>query len=98
MDNTRIEKDSLGELPVPSEALYGIQTQRAVLNFPVSGLRPWRAFVWSVAVIKRAAAEVNLDLGQFAGRARSDGRPVGRPVCGGPVPGRGRHLPQHERE
>jgi fumarate hydratase, class II len=68
MDSLRIEKDSLGELPVPGQALYGIQTQRAVLNFPVSGLRPWRAFIWSVAVIKRAAAEVNLDLGLFSDR------------------------------
>lgn len=61
--STRIEQDSLGPLAVPSNALYGIQTQRAVLNFPISGLRPWRAFIWSVAVIKRAAAEVNCDLG-----------------------------------
>ena len=40
-----------------------VQTQRAVLNFPISGLRPWRAFIWSMATIKRAAAEVNRDLG-----------------------------------
>ncbi len=59
----RIERDSLGELEVPQGALYGIQTQRAVLNFPVSGLRPWRAFIWSMATIKRAAAEVHRDLG-----------------------------------
>jgi len=43
--------------------LYGAQTQRAMQNFPISGLRPWRAFIWSVAAIKRAAAEVNRDLG-----------------------------------
>ncbi len=60
---TRIEKDSLGEVHVPEGALYGAQTQRAVQNFPISGLRPWRAFIWSMAMIKRAAAEVNLDLG-----------------------------------
>jgi len=59
----RIERDSLGEVEVPAQALYGAQTQRAVLNFPVSGLRPWRAFIWSMATIKRAAAEVNRDLG-----------------------------------
>lgn len=59
----RIEKDSLGEMRVPKEALYGAQTQRAVQNFPVSGLRPWRAFIWSMATIKRAAAEVNHGLG-----------------------------------
>lgn len=59
----RIERDSLGEVPVPADALYGAQTQRAVQNFPVSGLRPWRAFIWSMALIKRAAADVNRDLG-----------------------------------
>jgi len=59
----RIEKDSLGELNVAAEALYGAQTQRAVENFPISGLRPWRAFIWSMATIKRAAAEVNRNLG-----------------------------------
>lgn len=63
MKNTRIERDSLGEVQVPAEALYGAQTQRAVDNFPISGLRPRRAFVWSMATIKRAAAEVNRDLG-----------------------------------
>jgi aspartate ammonia-lyase len=63
MENeTRIERDSLGELRVPKNAYYGAQTQRAVENFPVSGLRPWRAFIWSMATIKRAAAEVNRDL------------------------------------
>src|SRR5512140_2772077 len=59
----RIEKDSLGEVHVPASALYGAQTQRAVQNFPISGLRPWRAFIWSMALIKRAAAQVNRDLG-----------------------------------
>lgn len=59
----RIEKDSLGEVRVPEDALWGAQTQRAVENFPVSGLRPWRAFVWSMALIKRAAADVHRDLG-----------------------------------
>jgi fumarate hydratase class II len=59
----RVERDSLGDLQVPKDALYGAQTQRAVLNFPISGLRPWRAFIWSLATIKRAAAEVNRDLG-----------------------------------
>ena len=59
----RIEKDSLGEVEVPADALYGAQTARAVLNFPVSGLRPWPAFIRSMAAIKGAAAEVNRDLG-----------------------------------
>jgi fumarate hydratase class II len=59
----RTEKDSLGEMRVPAGALYGAQTQRAVLNFPVSGMRPYPAFVRAQAIIKRAAAEVNRDLG-----------------------------------
>ncbi len=67
----RIERDSLGEIKVPQSALYGGQTQRAVQNFPISGLRPWRAFIWSIATIKRAAAEVNHDLG-LLDQARAD--------------------------
>ncbi len=66
--NFRVEKDSLGELQVPAEALYGVQTQRAADNFPISGLRPWRAFIWSMAAVKRAAAIVNHDLGLFHDR------------------------------
>lgn len=62
-DSVRIEKDSLGEVRVPATALYGAQTQRAVDNFPISGLKPWRAFIWSMAAIKRAAADVNHALG-----------------------------------
>jgi len=62
-DAYRIEKDSLGQVRVPADALYGAQTQRAVENFPISGMRPYPAFVWAMGVIKRAAAEVNTDLG-----------------------------------
>lgn len=58
----RVERDSLGEIEVPSQALFGAQTQRAVNNFPISGLRPYRSFIWSIAVIKRTAAQVNSDL------------------------------------
>ena len=61
--STRTEKDLLGEVKVPEKALYGAQTQRAVDNFPISGLKPWPAFVWSMASIKKAAAEVNQTLG-----------------------------------
>jgi fumarate hydratase, class II len=59
----RIETDSLGEVRVPRAAYFGAQTQRAINNFAISGLRPGRAFIWSMATIKRAAAEVNRDLG-----------------------------------
>ncbi len=65
MDNTRIERDSLGEIEVPGEALYGAQTMRAVHNFRISGLKPYRAFVWGMAVIKQAAAMVHMDLGML---------------------------------
>lgn len=59
----RKEQDSLGTVEVPLEALWGAQTQRAVDNFQISGLRPWRAFIWAMAVIKTAAADVNHNLG-----------------------------------
>ena len=62
MTETRIERDSLGEIQVPAGALYGAQTMRAVHNFPISGMRPYRAFIWSMAVIKQAAARVHMDL------------------------------------
>lgn len=61
--NTRLERDSLGEVHVPVDALYGAQTQRAVENFQISGLKPRPAFIWSMTMIKRAAAEVHRDLG-----------------------------------
>ncbi len=66
MDRTtefRLEKDSLGEVKVPFDKLYGAQTQRAVENFPISGLSPRPAFIWSIAAIKLAAARVNADVG-----------------------------------
>lgn len=63
MNDYRIEKDSLGALEVPKDAYYGVQTQRAVHNFPVSGMKPYPAFIWSMASIKTAAAKVHKDLG-----------------------------------
>ncbi len=62
-DNYRIEKDSMGELQVPGDALWGAQTQRAVENFPVSGLAMPRAFIRAVGLVKWAAAAANRDLG-----------------------------------
>jgi len=58
-----MERDSMGEVRVPADALYGAQTQRAVDNFPVSGLRFPRPFLRALGLIKGAAAAVNLDLG-----------------------------------
>ena len=63
--NTRIEKDPLGELPVPSDAYYGVQTLRAVQNFPISGLKPLPAFVDAVVRIKRAAAITHKETGRL---------------------------------
>jgi len=59
----RVEKDSMGEVEVPAEALYQAQTQRAVNNFPISGLRLPRDMIRSLGLIKKACAEVNAELG-----------------------------------
>lgn len=68
----RIEKDSLGEVKVPAIALWGAQTQRALHNFQITGLKPYPAFVWAMALIKRAAAEVNHSLGLFNDKQLGD--------------------------
>ncbi len=65
---TRIEKDPLGELAVPADALYGIQTLRAVQNYPISGLRPLPAFVDAVVQIKLAAARTHKETGRLEGK------------------------------
>ena len=65
MPDFRTEKDSLGIVEVPQHALWGAQTQRAIQNFPISGLRPYPAFIWAQTVVKRAAAQVNFELGLF---------------------------------
>ncbi|MCK7547449.1 class II fumarate hydratase [Marinobacter koreensis] len=63
MSDFRVEKDSLGEVHVPADALWGAQTQRAVDNFPVSGQPLPSAFIKAVAQVKKAAAEANTSLG-----------------------------------
>ncbi len=63
MSEQRIEKDSMGEMPVPADALYGASTQRAVLNFPVSGRGFDRSMIRGMGLIKWAAALANKDLG-----------------------------------
>ena len=65
---TRTERDPLGTLEVPADALYGVQTERAVQNFPISGLRPLPAFVDSVVRIKRAAALTHKATGRLEPR------------------------------
>jgi fumarate hydratase class II len=61
----RPERDSMGELQVPSAALWGAQTQRAIQNFPISGLRMPRGFIRALGLVKWAAAGVNLELGDL---------------------------------
>ena len=65
MADTRIEKDPLGELPVPAAALYGVQTERARQNFQISGLKPLPAFVDAVVWIKKAAAQTHKETGRL---------------------------------
>jgi fumarate hydratase, class II len=68
----RTERDSMGELKVPADALWGAQTQRAVQNFPVSGRPMPRGFIRALGLVKAAAAGVNADLGLLPkGRARA---------------------------
>jgi fumarate hydratase class II len=62
----RIEHDSMGELRVPADALWGAQTQRAVQNFPISGWRMPRDFIRALGLVKAAAAEANAELGHLA--------------------------------
>jgi fumarate hydratase class II len=65
MSDYRIERDSMGELKVPADALWGAQTQRAVDNFPISGVPMPREFIRALGLIKSAAAEVNANLGHL---------------------------------
>jgi len=67
----RIEKDSMGEIRVPSDALYSAQTQRAVENFPISGYTFPRAFIRALGFIKAAAAQANAEL-ELLDRAKAD--------------------------
>ena len=62
-DDYRTEEDSLGEMQVPADAYWGAQTQRAVENFPISGIPMSRRFIRALGVVKKAAAQANRDLG-----------------------------------
>jgi fumarate hydratase class II len=64
-DEFRVERDSMGELRVPAQALWGAQTQRAVQNFPLSGLRMPRGFIRALGLVKWAAAGANVELGEI---------------------------------
>ena len=66
----RVERDSMGETRVPARALWGAQTQRAIQNFPISGIPMPRGFIRALGLVKWAAAGANLDLGDL-GRVRA---------------------------
>ncbi len=63
----RIERDSMGEVQVPDDAFYGASTQRAKDNFPISGIRFGRRFIWALGLIKAESARTNLELGTYDG-------------------------------
>src|SRR3989449_1602822 len=63
MAEFRVEKDFLGEVKVPKDAYWGVQTQRAIENFPISGIRFGRRFIYALGLIKMACAQTNMELG-----------------------------------
>jgi len=79
----RLEHDSMGELSVPAEALWGAQTQRAVQNFPISGVPMPREFIRALALVKGAAAEVNAGFGLLGKGPAAAIRTAAAEVAGG---------------
>jgi fumarate hydratase class II len=79
----RTERDSMGELRVPADALYGAQTQRAVENFPISGLRMPGAMIRAIALVKRACAQVNNELGLLDPHVADAIRQAADRICAG---------------
>ena len=67
-EDTRLERDSIGELPVPREAYYGVQTLRARENFPMTGRMMHPDLIANLALVKKAAARANLDAGMLEAR------------------------------
>ena len=105
---TRTEKDLLGEKQVPADAYYGVQTARALENFQISGMpiNHYPEFVEAWAIVKLAAARANTDAGAMTKESWPRSRRRRRPCStasttissGGLVPGRRRHVDQHERQ
>ena len=81
---TRTERDTMGELQVPAAAYYGIQTARAIENFPISALRLPRPMLRALGMIKRAAAQVNEDLGFLDPKLAQGIRAAAQEVAGEP--------------
>jgi fumarate hydratase, class II len=90
MADTRIEKDSLGEIEVPAGAYYGAQTERARRNFPVSGLTLPKGFIAAVAMIKGEAAAVNEELGTVPAEIADAIRQAAQEIADGKLDG---HFP-----
>jgi fumarate hydratase class II len=80
---TRTEKDSMGEIQVPADALYGAQTQRAVENFPISGLHIPRELIRALGLIKASAARVNDELGLLDAKVANEIRTAAMAVARG---------------
>ncbi len=85
--DTRSERDSMGPMEVPADAYYGASTQRAVLNFPISGLRFPRPFIRVLGLIKMAAARVNAELGLLDERIAEAVQQAAREVAEGKLDG-----------
>jgi fumarate hydratase class II len=66
--NTRIEKDTFGDIEVPCDRYYGAQTQRSLQNFRIGGERFPREFIYALGIVKKAAARVNVQLGKLDGK------------------------------
>jgi len=90
MSQFRSERDSMGELQVPAEALYGAQTQRAVENFPISGLVLPREMIRALGLLKHASAQVNCDLGLLSEDRRNSIQKAALEVAAGEHDG---HFP-----
>ena len=104
---TRTERDALGERAVPADAYYGIQTARAMENFPISGLRAHPALIVATTQVKLAAAQANVALGRLSPTIGNAIAAAAREIIGGRwheqfpggrVPGGRGDLPQHERQ
>ncbi len=83
MSETRIEKDSMGEMQVPADALWGASTQRAHLNFPISGTRFGRKFIRALGLVKYACAMANESLGKLDGKLAGAIKQAAREVADG---------------
>jgi fumarate hydratase class II len=86
-ENFRLERDSMGEVRIPREAYYGAQTQRAVENFPVSGIEFPAAFIRALAMVKYAAAAANEELGLLEPRIAGVIRQAAKEVMDGKLGG-----------